>query len=268
MSYSQKLRKRFSGTILHPEDLLLLETFQINYLPNRAAEKEFATLLHAFPVVYRFLVLKHPPIRSFLDRVLKENKAVDDEQKREDECQEALWEIGDMIIHNKHPKVFDTQASIKWEIEEINTISSLEGKVIADVGAGSGRIAFLVAPYAQIIYAVEPVGSFRSFIKEKARENSLKNLFVMDGTLDGVPLPDNSLDILITSNAIGWNLQRELEEIERVIRPGGDIIHLLQSLKPAENSFHETLTSSTWNYTCLQGEDKEKIKMRYFKKAE
>lgn len=115
------LRKRFSGTSLHPEDLLLLETFQIKYLPDRVAVKEFATLLHAYPVLFRFLVLKHPPIRSFLDRILNENKAV------------------------------------------------------------------------------EPATSFRSFIKEKARKNSLKNLFVMDGTLDGIPLPDHSLDILITS---------------------------------------------------------------------
>lgn len=268
MSYSQKLRKRFSGITLHPEDLLLLETFQIKYLSDRVAVKEFATLLHAYPVVYRFLVLKHPPISSFLDRILKENKAMLDQHLLENDCQEALWEIGDLIIYNKHPALFDAQAPIHWEIDEITSITPLEGKVIADVGAGSGRIAFLVAPYAQSIYAVEPVASFRSFIKEKARKKSLKNLFVMDGTLDDIPLPNSSLDILITSNAMGWNLQRELEEIERVIRPGGDIIHLLQSQEPAENSFHETLTSSTWNYTCIRDEDKEKIKMRYYKKTE
>ena len=266
MSYSQKLRKRFPGISLHPEDLLLLETFQIKYLPDRVAVKEFATLLHAYPVVYRFLVLKHPPISSFLDRILKENSAVDDSQKLEDECQEALWEIGDLIIFNKHPAVFDAQAPIHWKIAEITAITSLEGKLIADVGAGSGRIAFLVAPYAQSIYAVEPVASFRSFIKEKARKNHLKNLFIMDGTLEAIPLPDNSLDILITSNAIGWNLLRELEEIERVIKPGGHAIHLLQSDEQPEIPFYETLTSSPWNYTCLRDEDKEKIKMRYYKK--
>jgi len=40
--------------------------------------------------------------------------------------------------------------------------------MVADVGAGSGRIAFMVAPFAQTVFAVEPLGSFRSFMKENA----------------------------------------------------------------------------------------------------
>jgi len=136
---------------------------------------------------------------------------------------------------------------------------------VADVGAGSGRIAFLVAPYVQTVYAVEPVASFRSYMKEKAAKKGLNNLFVMDGTLDSIPLPDGSLDVLITSNAIGWNLKEELKEIERVIKPGGHSIHLMHSNDQVENPYHETLTSSPWNYTCLEEGDEEKMKLRYSK---
>ena len=188
-----------------------------------------------------------------------------DKELIEEQCQEALWEIGDLIIYNKCPERFDAQAPIKWEIGEINTITTLEGKVVADVGAGSGRIAFLVAPYVQTVYAVEPVASFRSYMKEKAAEKGLNNMFVMDGSLDSIPLPDRSLDILITSNAIGWNLKEELKEIERVIKPGGHAIHLLQSDMQVENPYHETLTSSPWNYTCLQNGNEEKMKLRYLR---
>jgi len=266
MTYSQKLQKLFPEVVLHPEDLLLLETFQIKYLPERVAVKEFATLLAAYPVVHRFLLAKYPPIASFLSQILNENPAIKDQALIEELCHEALWEIADLIIYNKSPEQFDVQAPIKWEIGEISAITSLDGKVVADVGAGSGRIAFLVAPIAQIVFALEPLCSFRTFMKEKAVDRCLKNLFVMDGTLDSIPLPDHSLDVLITSNAIGWNLNEELVEIERVIKPGGHAIHLLQSNEQLENPFHETLTASPWNYTCLQDSDEMKMELRYFKK--
>jgi len=266
MPYSQKLRKLFPRISLHWEDLLLLETFQIKYLPDRVAVKEFATLLRVYPVIHRFLVSKYPPIGSFLSTILEENKPVENQELIEDHCQEALWEIADLILYNKHPELLNTHAPIKWEIGEITAITSLERKVVADVGAGAGRIAFLVAPFVQTVYAVEPVASFRSYMKEKTVKNRVDNLYVMDGMLDSIPLPGHSLDVLITSNAIGWNLNDELKEIERVVKPGGHAIHLLMADKQQENTFHEILVSSTWDYSYFQDEDEEKMKLRYNKK--
>ena len=267
MPYSQKLRDLFPGISLHWEDLLLLEAFQVKYLPDRVAVKEFATLLRAYPVTHRFLVSKHPPISSFLTGILEEHKPVGDKKLVEDHCQEALWEIADLILYNRNPELLDARAPIRWKIDEINSITPLKGKVIADVGAGSGRIAFLVAPFVQTVYAVEPVASFRSYMKEKAVKKSVDNLFVMDGTLDSIPLPGHYLDVLITSNAIGWNLKEELKENERVIKQGGHAIHLLQSNDKVENPFHETLTSSPWKYTCIKDGNDEKMKLRYFKQV-
>ncbi|MCP4313059.1 MAG: class I SAM-dependent methyltransferase, partial [Bacteroidetes bacterium] len=189
MSYSQKLRGLFPDISLTWEDMLLLETVQIKYLPDRVPEKEFATLIRTYPVIHRFLVSKYPAIAPFLSRLQEENNPVIDSNQIKAHCQEALWEIADLIIYNKSPDRFDAQAPIKWEYDEISTITSLKGKVVADVGAGSGRIAFLVAPMVQTIYAVEPISSFRSYMKEKAAKNGVDNLFVMDGTLDSLPLP-------------------------------------------------------------------------------
>lgn len=263
MGYSKKLRELFPGISIHAEDLLLLEAFQIKSLPERVALKEFATLLRANPVVHRFLVSKYPPIASYLDKILLENSVIEDKSLIDMQCQEALWEIADLIIYNKYPERFDTQAPIKWELDEISSIISLEGKVIADVGAGSGRITFLVAALVHTVYAVEPVTSLRSFIKEKALKGNAENIFVMDGTLDSIPLPNHSLDVLITSNAIGWNLPRELQEVERVIRPGGFAIHLLWSNEVQENPFHETLTSEPWNYSCKEKKSPDEVKIIY-----
>jgi ubiquinone/menaquinone biosynthesis C-methylase UbiE len=196
---------------------------------------------------------------------MKEYKAIEDKVLIEEQCQEALWEIADLILYNKHPELYDALGKIKWDIEEINSITALEGKVVADVGAGSGRIAFLVASFAKNVFAVEPIASFRVFMKEKAAKEAIHNLYVMDGTLDSIPLPDHSLDVLITSNALGWNLPEELTEIERVVKSGGHAIHLLWSDEQVENPFHDTLTSSPWNYSSSQSEHEKEMKLIYSK---
>lgn len=266
MRYSNKLRALFPDIILNPEDLLLLEAFQVKYLPDRVPAKEFAILIRAYPVVHRFLVAKSPSIASFIEKILKENEMVENQNILEEYCQEALWEIADQIIYNKHPEMFDSQVSFPWKINDINAITSLDGKLVADIGAGSGKMAFLLAPFVQTVYAVEPLNSFRSFMKEKAVRNKISNLYVMDGTLDSLPLPDQILDVLITSNAIGWNLMEELKELERVVKPGGYAVHLLRSDEKQENPFHDILVSSSWNYTCLQSDVEKGMQIRYIKK--
>jgi SAM-dependent methyltransferase len=265
MTYSKKLRELFPDLTLQAEDLLLLETFQISYLPDRLAKKEFTALLRKHPVVHRFLLNKHPPIESFLFELLEQNLPVNNPDKIEEYCQEALWEIADLIIYNKHPELFDSLGRIRWDIEEIKAICSLKGKIVADIGAGAGRIAFLVAPHAQTVFAVEPIASLRAFMKDKAINRGINNLYVMDGTLDYIPLPDDALDVLITSNAIGWSLSEELREIERVVRPGGHVIHLLHSEPKQENPHHEALTSVPWSYEDIQKPSETSLKLIYHK---
>ena len=256
---------RFPEISLHAEDLLLLESFQIKYLPERVPAREFATLLNEYPVVHRFLVNKYPPIASFLSGLLEENKPAGDRKQIMDHCQEALWEIADLIVYNKHPELYDRNIRIHWDINEISSVSSLEGKIVADVGAGSGRIAFMLARHAQTVFAVEPLNSFRSFMKVKAVKQDMHNLFVLDGTLDSIALPDDSLDILITSNAIGWNLDAELVEIERVVKPGGFAIHLLHSEPEQDDLSLNTLTLPPWEYLFTRDLVENIVKKKYFK---
>lgn len=258
------LRELFPNVNLHAEDLLLLEPFQISYLPDRVAHKEFASLLREYPVVRRFLVSRHPPIKSFLNQLLKEHQPAAMDQVNE-LCEEAIWEIADLIIYNKHPELYDQLTRIHWDLSAITSITALEGLTVADVGAGSGRIAFLVAPFAKTVFAIEPISGFRTFMKEKATNREVKNLYIMDGTLDAIPLPDNTLDVLITSNAIGWNLVEELKEIERVVKPGGKAIHLLQSEIQEDDTLFDTLTSASWNYKMTRELSEKAMKLRYYK---
>ncbi len=266
MSYSNHLRKLFPEITLIPEDLLLLESFQIKYLPDRVPKKEFAALLRANPIINRYFIAKYPPIEKFIDAVLNEIQPISKASAIEAYCQELLWEIGELIVYNKYPEVFNKNVTFNWKLEEIITPESLQGKTIVDVGSGTGQLAFLLAPKAQTVYAVEPIESLRQFIRNKANEKNIKNLFVVDGFLDMLPFPDNSVDILMTSNAIGWNIEKELIEIERVVKQGGETMHIFRILdKKDKNPFHDILISKGHGYSYKIVKEGTWQKLKYSK---
>jgi len=177
MKYSKMLRELFSDITLNVEDLLHLETFQIKYLPDRVPEKEFSVLLLANPFIQRFLISKNTEIEEFINEILKKNKVISDKKAIDELSQELLWEIADLIVYNKYPEIYDDKVNFPWNIDEIINKKSLKGKIVADIGAGSGMLAFLLAKYAKTVFAFEPISSFRNFIREKAGKEGYSNVF-------------------------------------------------------------------------------------------
>ncbi|RLD26796.1 MAG: hypothetical protein DRI54_02195 [Bacteroidetes bacterium] len=266
MRYSERLRKLFEGITLTVEDLFLLEAFQIKYLPERVPKNEFAILLNAHPSVKRFLISKYPLIQDFIQTILKEVKLSENKDNVNENCMEVLWEIAEMIVYNKYPEIYDARTDFNWSLDEIIDSKELSDKTVIDVGAGTGQLSFLLASFAKTVFAVEPVTNSRKFIREKAIQQNVNNLFTMDGFLDAIPLPDNSIDILFTSNAMGWNIKGELEEIERILKPGGKAIHLFRNIESETgNLFHNMLTSKEWNYTYFEFQESNTVKVKYSK---
>ena len=106
----------------------------------------------------------------------------------------------------------------------------------------------------------------RQFIKDKAYEAGLQNIFVMDGFLHEIPLPANTADVLITSHALGWHLEKELKEFERVVKRGGYIIHCPGTAEvPGEEAQHYRLVSPDWGYDYSRYEESDGWKRKYWK---
>lgn len=260
------LRELFPEVTLNVEDLLLLESFQIKYLPDRLPHKEFSILIHKYPFVRHFLVFKNPSVEHFINSVSKEDEGIKDEKLIKENCDELLWEIADLIVYNKFPEIYDEKVKFTWSIDEIIKKELLTGKVVADVGAGSGMLAFILAQYAATVYAIEPISSFRNFIRQKAANNNCMNVYAVDGYLESIPLPTNTFDVLFTSNAIGWDIEKELQEIERVVKPNGQAIHIMRvNEKITENPVHEKLISAEGNYKFLKTQDENGLKLKYYK---
>jgi ubiquinone/menaquinone biosynthesis C-methylase UbiE len=259
------LREFFSGISLTVEDLLLLESFQIKYLPERVPQDEFSVLIQKYPFISQFLILKEPTVEEFINSLLQENNMIRDEDLTKKKCDEVLWEIADLIVYNKYPEVYEEKAKFAWRIDEIIKKESLAGKVIVDVGAGSGTLAFMLAQYAETVFAIEPISSFRSFIRQKAFNTKCMNVYPLDGFLELIPFPADTFDLLFTSNAIGWNIDKELQEIERVVKPGGQAIHIMRVNEITENPVHEKLISGETGYKLSKNQDGNRLKLKYSK---
>jgi SAM-dependent methyltransferase len=243
VSYGELLHEMFPDLDPVVDDLFLLEAHQIADLPERAPARELAAVLHAHPGLHRFLVTRHPPIEAFLSRLLTEHSPV-----RGGDLATAskllVWELADWIAYQRAPGIYEAESRVDWDVAAVTEVVALEGKTVIDAGAGTGRVAFSVAPMARHVFAVEPVGTLRRFMRDKAAEMGIGNVFVLDGFLHAIPLPTAIADVLLTCQAIGWALPDELAEIERVVKPAGIAMHLFGAVTArSENPLHEPLVT-------------------------
>jgi SAM-dependent methyltransferase len=104
-----------------------------------------------------------------------------------------------------------------WSKERLYDLADFNGKIVLDVGAGSGRLTFAAAEKAAWVYASEPVCALREFIKSK----NAKNVRVVDGFATDLPYPDNTFDIVMSGHVVGELWDEEIAESSRVCKPGG-----------------------------------------------
>jgi SAM-dependent methyltransferase len=244
VSYAEALQEMFPDLDPVVDDLFLLEAHQISYLPERAPARALAAVLHADPRLHRFLINRHPPIEGFLDRLLAEHGPIEGSDLVTS-SQALVWELADWIVYQREPEIYDSEAQIDWDVAAVTEVVDLDEKTVIDAGAGTGRVAFSVAPFAGHVFAVEPVGALRRFMRNRAAELGIGNVFVLDGLLRDIPLPAGSADVLLTCQAIGWALADELAEIERVLKPNGVAMHLFGAAAASlhQNPYHEPLVA-------------------------
>jgi SAM-dependent methyltransferase len=105
-------------------------------------------------------------------------------------------------------------AAIEWLVSELR----LErGRVVADVGAGTGKLTRALVPAGAEVIGIEPVARMREVL---ARE--VPSIRVLEGTAEALPLPDGSVDALVAGQAFHWfDGLAALVEFNRVLRPDG-----------------------------------------------
>jgi len=97
------------------------------------------------------------------------------------------------------------------------------GQRVLDLGCGSGFHLPRFAQTASGVVGVEPYAPLATLARQRIRDLSLANVSVLDGTAQGIPLADDSVDVAHARWAyfFGPGCEPGLAELERVLRPGG-----------------------------------------------
>lgn len=205
--------------------VLLLEQVQLSWLPGWMPEPEMAVALQANPVVAWYMRHKCPSIAGWVDRMLAAppGGAPDPAEVRRAEVA-VLQSMMDLVVYAVDPAIYDAQPFLGWDSEELLSITSFAGKVVIDVGAGTGRLALTVADRAQAVFAVEPVANLRAYLMRKVRAQGWRNVYVLDGLITQIPFPEGTADVTMGGHVFGDNPEAEFREMRRVTKQGGMII--------------------------------------------
>jgi ArsR family transcriptional regulator len=101
-------------------------------------------------------------------------------------------------------------------------------QVIADLGAGEGPLALLLAQKAERVIAVDHSQKMADYALDVARRNGMENLDYRIGDLEELPIADRSVDIALFHQSLHHAIHpvKALEEAWRVLRPGGRVVIL------------------------------------------
>lgn len=98
------------------------------------------------------------------------------------------------------------------------------GKTVLDIGAGMGHYAAAVAEEAKEVIALEPSPILARMITERVRVRDLDNLRVVVENIETTTIADNYVDeIICTWSYFFGRGDKGLEQVERIIKPGGTI---------------------------------------------
>jgi SAM-dependent methyltransferase len=249
---------------LNINTLLLLEKVQLTWLPGWLPEDELGTVLLAHPHVDWFMRTKCPQIVPWVDGVLaKAQPAPDSAGLRQAEIA-ILKSIADLAVYALDPARYDAQPFLGWDDRELTSVLDFNGKVVVDIGAGTGRLAFTVAPLARAVFAVEPVANLRDYLREKSRRLGFDNVYPVDGLIEAIPFPADFADVAVAGHVFGGVPQQELAEMTRVVRPGGWIV-LCPGNNDADNNEHRLLLEHGFSWSCFE-EPGDGIKRKYWKR--
>ena len=100
--------------------------------------------------------------------------------------------------------------------------------VVADLGAGEGWLSQLLARRAEKVIAVDNSPKMVAFGRAESKKKGIANLEYRLGDLAEPPIPEQSVDIVILSQALHHtaNPQQAVAAAAKLLRPGGRLIVL------------------------------------------
>ncbi len=137
----------------------------------------------------------------------------------------------------------DYQGNIEKALDEIVRVEGLDA---LDLGAGTGRLAVMLAPRVKSIKAFDISSEMLRVCRQRLEASELSNWEVEVADHRQLPIPNSSADLVVSGWSVSylavWNpdtwrgeLESWMNEMRRVIRPKGYIV-LFESLGTGNES--------------------------------
>ena len=131
-------------------------------------------------------------------------------------------------------------------LKSLREITDLDNRLVLDLGAGTGRLACMLAPYVSRIRAFDISDEMLRVCKQKFTAGGLSNWQVDIADHRQLPVPDQSANLVVSGWSVSylavWNpdtwreeMEKWLGEMKRVLRPGSFIV-LFESLGTGNES--------------------------------
>ena len=101
-----------------------------------------------------------------------------------------------------------------------------EGETVLDLGSGGGIDVLLsarrVGPTGKV-YGLDMTDDMLALARENQRKAGVTNVEFLKGELENIPLPDASVDVIISNCVVNLSTEKDraLSEAFRVLKPGG-----------------------------------------------
>ncbi len=130
---------------------------------------------------------------------------------------ENRWDI----LYRDYPEVYEAFSKTPYHptvYEQLPGILDLDGKVIADVGAGTGRSTLALARYTRQVIGVELEAAMLRVAREKAREEGAERVAFVGGNALALPLADQSVDLVTGITLALWPPEQYRDFIREGLR--------------------------------------------------
>ncbi len=230
------------------ETMLLFEERQLLYLPEHGKRRELALVLGTRPYIKWYIQNKAPKLCGWIDELLNEYKdePIPDDMKSIE--RELICSMEDWVIYVTTPDDYHNQPFVNWDEKELTELTDYTCKIVVDIGSGTGKQAFAVAPLAKYVYCVEPVYNLRKYLRNRAKKEGISNLFAIDGLLEDIPLNNEFADVAMCGHVFGDMPEEELRELERITKKKGLMV-LCPGNDDEDNEYHEFLIKNGFEWS-------------------
>ncbi len=130
-------------------------------------------------------------------------------------------------------------------------------QVIADIGAGTGKLTRVLLAEGNPVIAVEPNGPMRDAAGQLLAGE--KHLQLVDGTAETTKLADQSVDFITCAQAFHW-FEPEVarREFRRILRPGGQVMLIWNKRIDEKSAFMQAYE----DFLHIYATDYQKVSLR------